>query len=273
MVDTKNSNLDLKQFYPETLSITKIDENEHAIYIEMRSISRSIVCPHCGHITSKYHAVHKKKVQDIPIFGKTTYLNIYTRDYECDNPECSSITVTETIDGFINSYSRMTQRLINLISQMAIETSCTSAARILKMMNVKTSRDTVIRTLIREYDKLSVPTAGHYIGVDDFSYKKGQTYGTIIVDGDSHVPLAILEGRDGITLKEWLLNNKQVTAVSRDRANAYAKAISEVLPDSMQIADRFHLFQNLTDVVKEVVKQEVKCSQKEKGKKNAYHCG
>ena len=63
-----------------------------------------------------------------------------------------------------------------------------------------------------------------------------------------------LEGRDGTKLKEWLNENKHVTKVTRDRAGAYAKVISEALPEAMQIADRFHLHQNLLTAVKEALK-------------------
>lgn len=87
--------------------------------------------------------------------------------------------------------------------------------------------------------------------------KKRHTYGTIIVDEHTHIPVAILEGRDGAALKEWLKNNKQVTTVSRDRASAYVKAVEEILPDCMQIADRFHLHQNLLEAVKNTVNASV----------------
>ncbi|HML34180.1 transposase [Sporomusa sphaeroides] len=72
-------------------------------------------------------------------------------------------------------------------------------------------------------------------------------------DGATHQPVAILEGRDGKTLKEWLRNNKHVKVVTRDRASAYAAAIQEILPDAMQIVDRFHLHQNLLEVVRNTV--------------------
>ena len=94
---------------------------------------------------------------------------------------------------------------------------------------------------------------GDTIGVDDFAYRKGQTYCTVICDGDTHKPIEILEGRDGVELKEWLRQNKQVKKVTRDRAGAYAKAISEALPGAMQIADRFHVHQNLLTAIKDAL--------------------
>jgi transposase len=94
----------------------------------------------------------------------------------------------------------------------------------------------------------------------------------------------ILFGRDGDTLREWLKRNKQVKKVTRDRAGAYAKAISDELPEAMQIADRFHLYQNLLKAVKEALKHELpntiaipSCRklvplEKETSKKNGSRC-
>ena len=133
-----------------------------------------------------------------------------------------------------------------------------------------------------------VSECGSVIGVDDFAFKKRHTYGTIIVDQATHRPVAILDGRDGTTLKEWLKNNQHIKAVTRDRASAYSSAIQEILPDAMQIADRFHLHQNLLEAIKNTVnsvipvdvripinyeKEEMTAESEEACKKNALQCG
>lgn len=81
------------------------------------------------------------------------------------------------------------------------------------------------------------------IGVDDVAIRKGQTYATAIYDLRDHHLIALLDGRDGEPLKEWLRSHNKVRLVARDRASAYASAINEILPDCMQVADRFHLLQ------------------------------
>lgn len=91
------------------------------------------------------------------------------------------------------------------------------------------------------------------MGVDDFAFKKRHTYGTIIVDEATHTPVAILDGRDSQTLKTWLKQNQHIKAITRDRAGAYASAINEALPEAMQIADQFHLHQNLLETVQSIL--------------------
>ncbi len=191
------------------------------------------------------------------ILGKHVQLELTSREYYCDNEDCETTTIAESFNGFINYYSRMTERLEDFICSLALETSCEGCARIFKLIGIKISGDTVIRLLIKRYENQPEFQCGSVIGVDDFAFKKRYNYGTIIVDEATHQPITILDGRDGKTLKEWLKNNQHVKVVIRDRASAYAKAISEELPDAMQIADRFHLHQNLLEAIKKALNREL----------------
>lgn len=289
MTNDLNS-LPLAQFYPQNLLIKSVLTENDVIHIEMRSQTKKCNCPKCMTESSSMHATHHRKVQDLPIYGKRVILDIDLYEFNCVNPECSIISFTETFEKFLNNYSHMTERLADLMTTLALETSCESCARILKSMNIKTSGDTVIRTLIKRYEKQPEPECGSTIGVDDFAFKKRHTYGTIIVDEETHKPVAVLDGRDGAALKEWLKKNKQVKTVTRDRASAYAKAVEEILPDCMQIADRFHLHQNLMDAVNKILSREISAttaitsednkvdnhsgqSEDVPCKKNRTHCG
>ncbi len=250
---TTNKKLNLQSFYPKELEIQWIEEKTGELVIYMHSRSKSGICHQCGSRLNKLHGTHHRRVQDLPILGKRVILDMQINDYQCSSDICVSFASTETFEGFLGYNSRMTERLVDFITLLALETSCESSARILRSMNVKISGDTVIRLLTRRYAEQPLPTCGQTIGVDDFAFKKRHTYGTIIVDEATHKTLAVLEGRDANTLAEWLKQNKHVTAITRDRASAYAKAVEEVLPDCMQIADRFHLHQNLLEAVKNTV--------------------
>ena len=240
----------INSFYPETeLNITKIQEYEKQILMRMKSISKDCRCPKCGYITDKYHGTYIRKVQDLPILGKMVQLEICSHEYECINNDCEVTTFAETFDGFLNTYSRMTERCADFICTLAMESSCEGCARICKALGIKISGDTVIRLLLRKYESLPGPEVGDVIGVDDFAYKKRHTYGTIIVNEKNHEPIALLDGRNGDALRNWLKNNKHIKVVTRDRASAYA----EELPDAMQVADRFHLHQNLLEAIKKAL--------------------
>lgn len=243
----------LEKYFPkEFLKIVEIT-NDSAITIHLKSITKSCVCPSCHEKTEDYHGTYIRDVQDLPILGKNVRLRITAHEYQCSNEQCEVRTMAESYDGFISSYSRMTKRCADFICTLAMETSCEGCSRICNAMNLKVSGDTIIRLLTRRFNIQEQPICSEVIGVDDFAFKKRHKYGTIIVDGVTHQPVAILDGRDGKPLKEWLKNNKHVKVVTRDRASAYAAAIQEILPDAMQIADRFHLHQNLLEAVRNTV--------------------
>lgn len=284
-----NDSLNMEIFFPnELLSITSIYNRDSAIHIKMRSKTHVSKCPECGCESKHYHGTYLRKVQDLPILGRTTRLEIIAHEYVCENEECPQITFVEDFDGFLSYYGRMTERCADFICTLAMETSCEGCSRICHSMNLKISGDSVIRLLTKRYRLQPISKCGSVIGVDDFAFKKRHTYGTIIVDQATHRPVAILDGRDGTTLKEWLRNNKHIKSVTRDRASAYSSAIQEVLPDAMQIADRFHLHQNLLEAIKNTVnafipvdvripidyEQQIETSDMEdSGKKNAMRCG
>ena len=249
--------LELNSFFPSELKITSVNNEEDKITIKLRSKSQTYKCPVCGKELTEHHATNIRKAQDLPIFGKSVSLIITSYDYRCDNEDCEIRTVTETFDGFLLPYQRMTERCKYFICMLALETSCESCAQICNAMNLKISGDTVIRMLISEYKKQPEIQCGSTVGVDDFAYKKRNTYGTIVVDEKTHNTVAILDGRDSDTLKEWLSKNKHIKTVTRDRAGAYASAIREMLPDAVQIADRFHLHQNLLEVIRNVINSRI----------------
>lgn len=244
------TSLDINKFFPEQLKITGLSETKEKIIIELESQTKQGACPCCGVVSAQYHGTYVRKVQDLPMMGKSVTLQIKAYEYNCEEPDCEVVSFAETIDGFLNHYSRKTERLAELICAIALETSCEGCSRICKAKNITISPDSVIRLLIRRYETQPEQVCSSTIGVDNFAFAKRKTYGTIIVDGETHKPVAVLEGRDKGTLKKWLEHNKHVKAVTRDRASAYASAIEETLPAAMQIADRFHLHQNLLEVVK-----------------------
>ena len=205
----------LNAFYPEkSLEISNVIQEKDKILIRMKSVTACCTCPKCGQTTNNYHGTYMRKVQDLPILGKNVQLEITAHEYNCMNEKCNAMSIAETFNGFLNAYSRMTERCADFVCTLALETSCEGCARICKTLGIKTSGDTVIRLLLKRYELLPNPETGDVIGVDDFAYKKRNTYGTIIVNEKTHEPITLLDGRDGETLREWLKNNKQVKVVN-----------------------------------------------------------
>lgn len=248
--------INIQVFYPDVLKVTKVTDEAEQITINLKSMKHSHNCPGCNKEMLRYHGTYTRTVQDLPILGKRVSLSITAYEYKCFDDGCEVKSFVEDYDGFVGKSGRMTYRLEDFIRTLALETNCEGAAAICKHMGINVSGSTIIRLLMRLAGE-AIPKSGDTIGVDDFAYRKGHTYCTVICDGESHRPIEILKGRDGETLKKWLAENKHIKKVTRDRAGAYAKAITDELPEAMQIADRFHLHQNLLKAVKEALKGEI----------------
>lgn len=91
------------------------------------------------------------------------------------------------------------------------------------------------------------------LGVDDFAFRKGRQYGTLLVDLERHQPIALLADRKAETLADWLLHYPGVEVLSRDRSKSYRSGMSQGAPDAVQVADRFQGVQNLTETLEKVL--------------------
>ena len=91
------------------------------------------------------------------------------------------------------------------------------------------------------------------LGVDDWAFRKGHRYGTILYDLETHQPVDMLADRTAESLTLWLKAHPGVEIISRDRASAYSEGAREGAPDAIQVADRFHLLKNLGDALERLL--------------------
>lgn len=187
------TSLKLQSFYPAGLEVANICQTDGEITIKMFARSKSCPCPKCGAISNHRHGTYERKVQDLPILGRSVRLLVNAYEYQCDEPECSVTTFAETVNGFLSHYSRMTDRCADFICTLALETSCEGCARICKEMGIHISGDSVIRLLLKRFEIQEPVQCSGTVGIDDFAFKKRNTYGTIIVDEKTHRPVAIMQ--------------------------------------------------------------------------------
>lgn len=229
-------------------------EHEDSLHIYIKSKEHGCICPKCGKLSTKLHATYKRTFQDTPIHCKRTYLHANVYKYDCENPDCDCKVFMETLP-FAKTSQVRTDALNTLVLAVSMYLSNEGASKVLALLGVQISNDTIQRL----YDRIEFvdhPDVEE-IGVDDVAIRKGQTYATAVYDLKDHHLIALLDGRDGHSLKEWLRTHQKVRIVARDRASAYATAISEILPDCIQVADRFHLLQNLLGYMKDIFKEEM----------------
>lgn len=243
-----------KLLFGENYPIYKIEEISNKIILHVKSKLHECECPCCHQVSNSYHSTYTRRIQDTPLHNTETWLFVNTYKYYCLNPKCDCKTFVETLP--FAKYSQVkTDALISFILGVSIFLSNSSASLILSLIGVKVSADTIKNI----YDNIKIIDNPNIeeIGVDDVATRKGMKYATAIYDLKSHRLIALLEGRDSKTLEDWLNNHKKVKLVARDRASAYASAINKVLPECVQVADKYHLFENLLEKLKDIFKQDI----------------
>jgi len=228
------------------LKLKKIEYSDNTIRLYATIKSRRSMCPVCGKYSNRIHDYYIRTISDLPVFQNRTVIHLKTRKFKCGNARCDRRVFSEQTPAILR-YSRRTNRASRILDSFAIELTGRLGSIMYKKLSISVSSSTITR--IAHSQPLSEIKQPKVLGVDDWAYRKGVNYGTILIDMETSRPIDLLPSRDGQALKEWLLKYNDVKIVTRDRASSYSSAINEVCPNAIQIADRFHLLMNLSDAL------------------------
>jgi transposase len=243
-----------KKIFGENYLIYDWRESEESSHIYVKSQSRMGICPLCGEASEKYHATYRRSIQIIPMNRKTTYAKVIAYKYECCNENCPQKVFMESLPFALPSQVRSTE-LNHLILAVSLFMSNEGASNTLRLIGIRVSDDAIKRL----YDSIQIQDSPDVeaVGIDDVAIRKGQSYATAIYDMKDRSMIALLEGREADALKEWLKNHRKIKLVTRDRLSGYATAIGEILPDCVQVADRFHLLANLIEKMRDIFREAI----------------
>ena len=217
-------------------------DDEGRVHIYLKSESKEAACPYCGEISNHNHGIVFRNVQWLPLNGSPTVAHIKLRRYKCKNPQCECKTFIEEIPE-LSAFRQNSDVVLVVVFAISIFCSASGTELICRHLGIQISHDTINRLYF--HIVMDDDSDIEEIGVDDVSRRRGMEYNTAIYDSNTHRLLALLDGRDGKELKRWLEQHPKIQKVARDRASAYATAIREILGNCVQVADRFHLLQNL----------------------------
>ena len=243
--------MQLNELYPlQGFTVTQIVKTSSGkVLLKAVSSSRSAVCPCCRTRSQKQHSVYVRKPQALPCSDTPIQLILSVCRYFCHNPSCPRKTFAERIPDTAQFYARRTIQLEALLRWIAFEMSAETTSRVCQRLQVQVSPDSVLR-LIRKTDRSQDPTV-RVLGVDDWATRKGQSYGTILVDLEKHQTIELLPDRTQTTLSSWLQKHPEVEIISRDRSFEYKAGIEIGAPHAQQVVDRWHLLHNFREKLQE----------------------
>jgi len=244
----------LIRFLPDAIPLHldswQLDDTASLITLHVTSTQRDVPCPVCTVRTHRLHSRYTRMLADLPWGPARVRWQLRVRKFFCSNPQCPRRLFTERLPGVVAPWARRTQRLAAWLSAIGLALGGAAGTRLSQRLGLTVSRNTLLRMVRR----LPVPSFAtpKVLGVDDFAFRKRQTYGTILIDLEHSRPVAILSGRDAPTLAAWLTSHPGVKVMARDRSTAYAEGARQGAPEATQVADRFHLLQNLAETLDQV---------------------
>ena len=231
--------------------VEQISRTESRIVITARATSPTACCPDCEQPSSRVHSYYTRSPLDLPSSGRPVSLILHVRHFRCANALCSRKTFAEPLPNLLLPHAQRTSRLRESLRALGEVNGGEAAAQVSKRLGMTCSADTVLR-LVR-HTALPAPLPVEVLGVDEWAWRKGQSYGTMLVDLERHAPVDVLEDASADSFAAWLTQHPSVRLITRDRAGTYADGAAKGAPHAIQIADRWHLLRNVGTALEKVL--------------------
>jgi transposase len=232
---------------PQGMQIEQIQASQNEVRITVIATHPTSCCPLCREPSSSIHSRYRRTVRDAPCGGRRVQLALCVRKFFCRNPLCERKIFTERLPDLVRPWAQMTIRYCEQLTSIGLATCGKGGTRLAARLGMQTTRQTILRRIM----DLPDPPLGSilYLGIDDFSFRRGCRFGTLLVNLESHRVVDLLPDRKAETSVAWMRQQLDLMVVSRDRGGEYASAATQAAPQALQCADRFHLLKNLGEAL------------------------
>ena len=222
-----------------------------AVTLVVTPMRQTVRCPHCPHRARHVHSRFQRQIDDLPCAGQPVRLLLEARRFICQTSSCPARTFRERLPALVPALVaprvRRSHGLSAALTQIGMALGGAPGARLARHLGMPISADTLLRLVRAAVVPSRAPVQA--LGIDDWAWKRGTRYGTMLCDLERHRVVDLLPDRSSESVANWLVAHPEVTVISRDRSDLYADGAARGAPQARHIADRFHLLVNLGDAL------------------------